>query len=290
MSVKRIGIIGGSGLYNLPNLTFREWQHISTPFGDPSDLLGVGEIDGRELVFLPRHGRGHRFLPSEINFRANIHALKQLSVKWILSVSAVGSFKKEIKPLDVVLADQFIDLTYRRVNTFFGDGLAAHITFDDPVCQTLRRTLYEAGQEEGLGARIHWGGTYLGIEGPAFSSKAESLLHQSWGCSVVGMTNPTEAKLAREAEMCYATLAMVTDYDSWVEEGHSRVSVRTILENLRENSSTAERILRNAVHKIALDETCSCHHALQDALVTAPASISPNAKSKLDLLIGKTVE
>ncbi|HEX9935200.1 MAG TPA: S-methyl-5'-thioadenosine phosphorylase [bacterium] len=290
MSVKRIGIIGGSGLYNLPNLAFREWLHLSTPFGDPSDLLGVGEIDGRELVFLPRHGRGHRFLPSEINFRANIHALKQLNVKWILSVSAVGSFKKEIKPLDIVLVDQFIDLTYRRVNTFFGDGLAAHIAFDDPVCQTLRRTLYEAGQEEGLGARIHWGGTYLGIEGPAFSSKAESLLHQSWGCSVVGMTNPTEAKLAREAEICYATLAMVTDYDSWVEDRHSRVSVRTVLENLGENSSTAERILRNAIHKIVLDETCGCHHALQDALVTAPASISPNAKSRLDWLIGKTME
>jgi 5'-methylthioadenosine phosphorylase len=287
MAMRRIGVIGGSGFYEIPGLTLRENIRLSTPFGNPSDELGIAEIGGREIVFLPRHGKGHRLMPSEINYRANIHAMKQLDVDWIVSISAVGSFKQEIKPLDIVLVDQFIDLTFRRANTFFGDGLVAHIAFAEPICQNMRRLLYEAGQEQGVGGRIHWGGTYLNIEGPAFSTKAESLLHRSWGCDVIGMTNATEAKLAREAEICYATLAMVTDYDSWMEDEKTAVNVRVVLDNLKRNAATAQKIIMGAVQKIALDAPCACHSALKDAVVTSPDAVSLAAKTRLDLLLKK---
>lgn len=287
MLTKRVGVIGGSGFYDIQNLELKERVRISTPFGDPSDALDIIDMNGREVVFLPRHGKGHRMLPSEINYRANIYALKQLNVQWIISISAVGSFKSEIKPLDVVLVDQFVDRTTRRQNSFFGDGIVAHIVFAEPVCQNVRRILYEAGQEEGVGSRIHWGGVYLSIEGPAFSTRAESLIHKSWGCDVIGMTNATEAKLAREAEMCYGTLAMVTDFDSWLGESPNVVSVNVVLENLKKNVSTAQKIIKNAVQKIQLDEPCRCHSALKEALVTRPEFISQAAKDKLSLLIGK---
>jgi 5'-methylthioadenosine phosphorylase len=287
MATRRIGIIGGSGFYHVPGLSLRESVKLSTPFGDPSDELGIAEVGDREIVFLPRHGRGHRLMPTEINYRANIHAMKQLNVDWIVSISAVGSFKQEIKPLDVVLVDQFIDLTTRRSNSFFGDGMAAHIAFADPICQNMRRLLYEAGQEQGVGGRIHWGGTYLNIEGPAFSTKAESILHQSWGCDVIGMTNATEAKLAREAEICYATMAMVTDTDTWMNDEKSHVNVHMVLENLKRNAATAQKIVMSAVQNVALDAPCSCRSALKDAIVTWPDSVSLAARTRLDLLVRK---
>jgi 5'-methylthioadenosine phosphorylase len=289
MATRRIGIIGGSGFYVIPGLKLRESVQLSTPFGDPSDELGIAEAGDKELVFLPRHGRGHRVTPSEVNYRANIHALKQLGVEWIISISAVGSFKQEIKPLDVVLVDQFIDLAVRRSNSFFGDGLAAHIAFAEPICQNLRRSLFEAGQEQGVGGRIHWGGTYLNIEGPAFSTKAESVLHQSWGCSVVGMTNATEAKLAREAEICYATMAVVTDYDSWISDEKTSVHASLVLDNLKKNVATAQKIVMSAVKNIVFDAPCACHSALKDAMLTQPDSIPAGARARLDLLIRKYI-
>ena len=287
MSEKRIGIIGGSGMYDIPGLEQKTRQRVSTPFGDPSDEIDLVEIDGRSVAFLSRHGHGHRLLPSEINYRANLYALKKLDVQWVISISAVGSLKKEIKPLDVVLVDQFLDRTTNRASSFFGSGLAAHIAFAEPVCPMVRRILYEAGQEEGVGARIHWGGTYCTIEGPAFSTKAESNVYRSWGCDVIGMTNGTEAKLAREAEMCFATMALVTDYDAWLPESSDAVSVGMVLDNLKKNLATAQRILVNAIQKIPLDEACRCHSALKGALVTNPRFIPESTRAKLDLLVGK---
>ncbi|MBN1893161.1 S-methyl-5'-thioadenosine phosphorylase [bacterium] len=285
----RIGIIGGSGFDHFEGIRELERVELTTPFGSPSDAFDIGELEDREIVFLPRHARGHRLLPTEINYRANIWAMKKLGVKWILAVSAVGSLKKEIQPLDIVLIDQYIDRTNsNRKTTFFGDGIVAHINFSRPTCPELAHLVYEAGQEEGAGSQIHWGGTYINIEGPAFSTRAESHLHKSWGVDVVGMTNMGEAKLAREAEICYAAMAMVTDYDCWMEEEmHPEVSVGMVLENLSKNTALANRILIGAVRRIPLDKTCGCHSALRGAIATKPECIRDSAIQSLELLIGK---
>jgi 5'-methylthioadenosine phosphorylase len=285
----RIGIIGGSGLYDLDVFRREDRVTVPTPFGNPSDPLEIFEVNGREVVFLARHGKGHRLLPTEINYRANIWALKILGVTRILSVSAVGSFKKEIQPTDIVLIDQFYDRTNQaRKMTFFGDGLVAHISFENPLCGELRRVLFEAGHEEGLGAKIHWGGTYLNIEGPAFSCRAESKLHKSWGFDVVGMTNVAEAKLAREAEMCYATLAMVTDYDSWVDDKDDNlVSSDVVVECLRKNNESVRKIIVKAMAAIPEERRCSCGSALQHAIATSPESVPKEAADRLDPIIGR---
>jgi 5'-methylthioadenosine phosphorylase len=283
----RIGIMGGSGLYDLEIFKRKERVAVQTPFGDPSDSFDVFEAGDRELVFLARHGKGHRLLPGEINYRANIWAMKKLGVRWILSVSAVGSFKKEIQPTDLVLIDQFYDRTQQRRSTFFGDGLVAHISFENPVCNELRRVLFEAGQEEGCGSKMHWGGTYLNIEGPAFSSRAESLLHKSWGFDVVGMTNLVEAKLSREAELCYATLAAVTDYDSWVDDrDKDLVAGDVVVDSLRKSNEAVKKIIARAVRNVPEKCGCSCQSALKHAIVTKPESIPGATLERLELIVG----
>ena len=289
MKKKRIGIIGGSGLYDIEGIQNVEHIQISTPYGDPSDKLILGELEGKEVVFLPRHGRGHRYLPSEVNYRANIWAMKKLDVEWILSVSAVGSLKKEIKPLDVVLVDQFIDRTNQgRKTTFFGDGIVAHIAFGHPICNDLSQLIYEAGQDLGAGSRIHWNGTYLNMEGPAFSTKAESNLYRSWDVDVIGMTNLPEAKLAREAEICLATIALVTDYDCWHEdEEEAPVSVEMVIENMNKNVSLAKKLVKGTIKKIDLDKDCSCKHALENAIMTHRDAIPVEKIKQMDLLVGK---
>lgn len=292
MAKARIGIIGGSGLYDIDGFKSLERVRMRTPFGNPSDEFDISELDGREVVFLPRHGRGHRILPSEINAKANIWAMKKLGVSWIISVSAVGSLKKEIHPLDVVLIDQFIDRTKRSSEaTFFGHGIVAHISFAKPICQELSRVLYEAGQEIGEGARIHWSGTYLNMEGPAFSTRAESNLYRSWGLDVIGMTNLVEAKLAREAEICYATLAMVTDYDCWMEDSiDGDVNVEIILKNLKLNVDTAQRIMKAAIPNISMDRNCECKDALKTAMVTPLPLVPEMTLEKLEPIIGRYIK
>ncbi|NQT25265.1 S-methyl-5'-thioadenosine phosphorylase [candidate division KSB1 bacterium] len=292
MANQKIGIIGGSGLYEIEGIRHVDRIHIETPFGNPSDAFEIGELEGREIVFLPRHGRGHRISPTEVNYRANIWGMKKLGVEWILSVSAVGSLKKEIKPCDFVLIDQFIDRSNQgRKTTFFDDGIVAHISFSHPICEELSRVVYEAGQECGEGANIHWGGTYLNMEGPAFSTRAESLLYKSWGANVIGMTNMPEARLAREAEMCYATIAMATDYDSWVEgELDEMVNVEMILANLQKNVVRVKKILRQAILNIPLEHDCTCNHALENAIVTSPDVIPEGAKKRLNMIIGKYIQ
>lgn len=280
-----IGILGGTGLYEIDGLRDVREVPVHTPFGSPSDAFMVGTLEGRRVAFLSRHGRGHRFLPAEVNYRANVFGFKMLGVRKVISVSSVGSLKEEVRPRDILLADQFYDRT-RRPNTFFGDGIVAHIGFARPVCPALSRALYEIGN--GLGLRMHLGGTYICIEGPAFSTVAESRTYRSWGCDVIGMTGATEAKLFREAEICYATLNLVTDYDVWREEGES-VSVNLILENLRLNIENAKALVRQAV--VALPEgpsgACECGDALRGAIVTNPAFISREARERLKPLIGK---
>jgi 5'-methylthioadenosine phosphorylase len=289
--MKRIGIIGGSGLYELGAFQPGETITVSTPFGDPSERFEITQFAGLEVVFLARHGKGHRLIPSEINYRANIWAMKKLGVEWILSVSAVGSFKKEIKPMDIVLIDQFYDRTNQaRKCTFFGDGIAAHVSFENPLCDELRRVLFEAGQEEGFGGKMHWGGTYLNIEGPEFSSRAESLLHKSWGFDVVGMTNLTEARLAREAELCYATLAMVTDYDSWVDDADKDlVATDTVLLNMKKNVDSIRKIIVKALQNIPEERNCRCGSALKHAIITRPEAVPPATRERLDLIVGKYI-
>lgn len=282
-----IGIIGGSGLYEMDGLTDIRAVKVRTPFGEPSDALMVGALDGVPVAFLSRHGRGHRLAPSDINYRANIYALKTLGVTRVISVSAVGSMKETLKPGHVVLPDQFVDLTKRRVSTFFDKGIVAHVAFSDPVCGTLHRTLHTTAL--GVGATVHQGGTYLCIEGPQFSSRGESLLYRQWGVDVIGMTNMPEAKLAREAELCYATMALVTDYDCWHHSEES-VTVEMILDTLRKNVALARRILRAAVSAAAGARTCSCATALQYAIVTASGKIPAATRKRLDLLIGKYVK
>lgn len=284
MQQAEIGIIGGSGLYTMPGLTNVREERVSTPFGDPSDAFVLGELEGRKVVFLARHGRGHRLLPSELNFRANIYALKSLGVERILSVSAVGSLKEEHKPTDFVIPDQFIDRTFHRQSTFFGEGIVGHVAFGDPVCSTVAKAMVSACQSAGVVGKN--GGTYVCMEGPQFSTRAESNLYRSWGADVIGMTNLQEAKLAREAEICYATVAMVTDYDCW-REGHDDVTVDQIVAVLHQNAANAAKVVRAAVAAMPTERKCACASALQYAILTSPEAIPAPTRLKLDLLVGK---
>ena len=284
-----IGIIGGSGFYEIEGVTKVKRVNVKTPFGDPSDEFVTGLLGGREVIFLARHGKGHRIAPSEINYCANIYAMKKLGARGIISVSACGSLKEELKPLDIVIPDQFVDRTRgQRRMTFFGDGVVAHIPFAEPVCPDLSKALYDAGRS--FGASMHLGGTYVNMEGPQFSTKAESNLYRSWGMDVIGMTNLAEAKLAREAEICYATLACVTDYDCWHMDASSEtVSLEMIIRNLLANVDTSKRILKEAVSKVKDERMCLCASALKDSIITRPEAIPPATKKKLDLIIGKYV-
>jgi 5'-methylthioadenosine phosphorylase len=279
-----IGIIGGSGLYAMPGLTNVREEKLVTPFGEPSDAFILGELEGRRVAFLARHGRGHRILPSELNFRANIYAMKMLGVERILSVSAVGSLKEEHKPTDFVIPDQFIDRTFARVSTFFGDGVVAHVAFGDPVCSIVAETFKKACDAVGVVAKT--GGTYVCMEGPQFSTRAESNLYRSWGADVIGMTNLQEAKLAREAEICYATMAMVTDYDCW-HEGHDDVTVEQVVAVLHQNAENASKAVKTAVAAMPAARTCACGDALKYAVLTDRKAIPAKARERLSLLLGK---
>ena len=281
----KIGVIGGSGLYAMEGIERKRWVSVTTPFGKPSDQFLTGRIGQREVVFLPRHGRGHKILPSELNHRANIYGMKKLGVSTVISVSAVGSLKEEYKPTDIVVIDQFFDRTKRSKEfTFFGDGVVAHVSFADPVCGRLRPVLIGCARE--VGATVHDGGTYVNMEGPTFSTRAESLFHRKMGWDVVGMTNLGEARCAREAEICYATLAMVTDYDCW-HAGHEAVTVEMVVANLTKNSETAQAIVRRAVDALDADADCTCRHALAHAVMTQPNAMRPATRKKLRLLLGK---
>jgi 5'-methylthioadenosine phosphorylase len=279
-----IGIIGGSGLYDMAELTGREEKTLTTPFGDPSGPYVLGTLRGRRVAFLPRHGVGHRILPSELNFRANIYGFKLLGVERILSASAVGSLKEQYRPLDILVPDQFFDRTKGRVNTFFGRGLAAHIAFAHPVCGDLSAIAGDAA--EAVGATVHRGGTYVNMEGPQFSTLAESKLYRAWGMDVIGMTNLQEAKLAREAEICYATLALVTDYDCWHPD-HDAVTVDLIIGNLLQNAVTAQKTIADAVSRLDGPRTCACKDALATAIITRPEQVPAQTKTDLAPIIGK---
>jgi 5'-methylthioadenosine phosphorylase len=280
----KIGIIGGSGLYSMPGFTAEEEVKITTPFGDPSDNYVVGALAGHHVVFLARHGRGHRISPSELNFRANIYGMKSLGVERILSLSAVGSLKEEHRPLDFVLPDQFFDRTRGRISTFFGEGLVAHVSFAEPICPQLSEVVEHACRTAGV--TVKRGGTYLCMEGPAFSTKAESNIYRSWGMDVIGMTNLQEAKLAREAEICYLTIAMVTDYDCWHEE-HDSVTVTDILANLQQNAANACNVVLHAVERMPEARTCKCGRALEHAIITDKKLVPDTTREKLDLIVGK---
>lgn len=279
-----LGIIGGSGFYEMKNLQKKRWVDIQTPFGKPSDQYLLGILNARPVVFLARHGRGHRFLPMEVNYRANIYGMKKLGVTSLVAASAVGSLRQEIKPLDFVILDQFVDLAVHRKNTFFGEGVAAHISLAQPFCNGLRKNLIRACEE--VGVKVHKKGTYLNMEGPAFSTLAESNLYRRWELDVIGMTNSTEAKLAREAEICYATMAMVTDYDCWHPE-HEAVTVEAVIRNLMANAQNAQDIILNLAK--SKRDTClsGCRKALSNAIITSKNKITPAAKKRLKLLIGK---
>lgn len=279
-----LGIIGGSGLYDLPGLEDVERVELDTPFGAPSDLYITGRLGETQLVFLPRHGVGHRLLPSELNNRANIWGFKKLGCERVMSVSAVGSMKKEIVPGHVVVVDQFFDRTKARIPTFFGDGLVAHVGFADPVCAELAAQLFDAASATDGG--VHRGGTYVCIEGPAFSTRAEARIYRQWGVDVIGMTNIPEAKLCREAEICYATLALATDYDCW-HESEEDVSVEAVLETLRKNVRRAQDIIRGLATRIEDERSCPCRSALAHAIMTAPDHVTPAARERLDLIVGK---
>jgi 5'-methylthioadenosine phosphorylase len=281
-----IGIIGGSGLYSMPGLTNTREITATTPFGDPSDAYVLGELESRKVAFLARHGRGHRLLPSEINFRANLFGFKQLGVERIISVSAVGSLKEEHKPTDFVVPDQFIDRTFARHSTFFGQGVVAHVAFGDPVCGVVADAIQSGCEKAGVNAKR--GGTYVCMEGPQFSTRAESNLYRSWGADVIGMTNLQEAKLAREAEICYATAAMVTDYDCW-HEGHDDVTIEQVVAVLHQNAANACAVVRAAVAALPRQRDCACAHALEHAILTDRKAIPADAKVRLGLLIGKYV-
>jgi 5'-methylthioadenosine phosphorylase len=279
-----IGIIGGSGLYSMPGFEAHQERTVDTPWGAPSDPYVVGKLAGKEVAFLARHGRGHRLSPSELNFRANIYGFKSLGVERILSLSAVGSLKEEHKPLDFVIPDQFVDRTRGRVSTFFGEGLVAHIGFSHPICPQLSDIAYQAAV--GLGVNAKRGGTYLCMEGPAFSTLAESNLYRSWGMDVIGMTNLQEAKLAREAEICYVTIAMVTDYDCWHPD-HAAVTVTDIIANLTKNAENAAKVVAAAVRSMPAARECKCGSALAHALITDPKTVPDATRKKLELLVGK---
>jgi 5'-methylthioadenosine phosphorylase len=280
----KIGIIGGSGLYSMPGFEAHEEVAIDTPWGSPSEKFVVGMLAGKAVAFLARHGRGHRISPSELNFRANIWGMKSLGVERIVSLSAVGSLKEEHRPLDFVIPDQFFDRTRGRVSTFFGDGMVAHISFADPVCPQVSEVAHQSCQAAGVSVKKS--GTYLCMEGPAFSTKAESNVYRSWGMDVIGMTNLQEAKLAREAEICYVTIAMVTDYDCWHPE-HDAVTVNDIIANLMKNAENAAKVVAEAVARMPEARSCKCGSALSHALITDRKAIPESTRKKLDLLIGK---
>jgi 5'-methylthioadenosine phosphorylase len=284
VSQAEIGIIGGSGLYTMPGLTDIQETSVKTPFGDPSGVYVLGKLEDRKVAFLARHGRGHRILPSELNFRANIHGFKQLGVERILSVSAVGSLKEEHKPLEFVIPDQFFDRTRHRVDTFFGEGMVAHVSFADPVCGELAKVLEGACKKAGVTGKR--GGTYLCMEGPQFSTKAESNVYRGWGMDVIGMTNLQEAKLAREAELCYVTVAMVTDYDCW-HPHHDSVTVDQVVAVLLKNADNACKVVREAVAAMPAQRGCKCGSALAHALLTDRDIVPAATREKLKLIVGK---
>jgi 5'-methylthioadenosine phosphorylase len=281
-----IGIIGGSGLYSMPGFDAQEEVRLSTPFGDPSDAYIVGQLEGKQVAFLARHGRGHRILPTELNFRANIFGMKMLGVERILSLSAVGSLKEEHAPLDFVIPDQFFDRTHGRISTFFGNGIVGHISFSDPICGQLAEVVHASAQQLSINSKR--GGTYLCMEGPAFSTRAESNVYRSWGMDVIGMTNLQEAKLAREAEICYVTVAMVTDYDCWHSE-HDAVTVDQIIQTLNKNAANACSLVRHAVARMPEERTCKCGSALKHAIMTDPKMMPQKTKDELRPLIGKYI-
>ncbi len=284
MRQAEIGIIGGSGLYHMPGFNDSREVQQTTPFGDPSDAYILGTLEGRKVAFLARHARGHKLLPSELNFRANIHGFKQLGVERIVSVSAVGSLKEEHKPLDFVIPDQFFDRTRHRVDTFFGDGIVAHVGFGEPVCGELAGVVHGACQSAGVSSKL--GGTYICMEGPQFSTKAESNVYRSWGADVIGMTNLQEAKLAREAEICYVTIAMVTDYDCW-HPHHDSVTVEQIVSVLVKNAENAARVVKATLSEMPQGRSCKCGQALAHAILSDPAKIPAATKEKLKLIVGK---
>ncbi len=286
MEAIKLGVIGGSGLYAMEGLKDTKEVAVATLFGKPSDKFFIGTLEGRRVAFLARHGRGHRILPSELNFRANIYAFKLLGVERILSVSAVGSLKEEWKPLQFLIPDQFFDRTRGRQSTFFGQGVVAHVSFAEPMCATLMEVLAQACQR--LGVEVHRGGTYVCMEGPAFSTKAESHTYRQLGFDVIGMTNLQEAKLAREAEICYATVAMVTDYDCW-HPGYAAVTGTEVVENLRRNIANVQKVIREAVKLVPAERTCKCGSALAQAIVTPPEQIPARTKKKLAAILGKYV-
>ncbi len=287
MDTVQIGIIGGSGLYDMADVTDRKEVELSTPFGEPSGPYVLGTLRGKRVAFLARHGAGHRLLPSELNYRANIFGMKMLGVEYILSASAVGSLKEEYKPLDIVIPDQFIDRTKGRISTFFGRGLAAHVGFAHPFCRILSRVVTAGGKDSG--AVVHTGGTYVCMEGPQFSTLAESKLYRSWGADIIGMTNLQEAKLAREAEICYSTIALVTDYDCWHPD-HDSVTVDIIIANLTQNAKTAQHIIAAAVESLPFERTCECASALKYALITRPDAIPPQVRQDLAPIVGKYLQ
>jgi 5'-methylthioadenosine phosphorylase len=279
-----IGIIGGSGLYSMKGLTDTREIRVNTPFGDPSDAIVTGALEGKSVAFLARHGHGHRILPSEINFRANIYAMKQLGVERIISVSAVGSLQEDLRPGEFLVPDQFFDRTSKRISTFFGDGLVAHVTFDKPTCAQVSAVLADASDH--CGVKVHRRGTYVCIEGPQFSTLAEAHVHRQLRFEIIGMTNVTEAKLAREAEICYATIAMITDYDCWHPD-HASVTVAQIVETLNQNAENAQRVLRQAVKEMPAHRSCKCGAALVHALITDPNVVPASTKKKLAAIVGK---
>ena len=284
MTEAKIAFIGGSGLYDMPSLTDRHELCMDTPFGPPSDAIIVGALGGTRVAFLPRHGRGHYISPTDIPVRANIYALKSLGVERIVSISAVGSLKEKVRPLDLVVPDQLIDRTKSRTTTFFGDGLVAHVGFSDPFCPALANSLANSARLEGF--RTHATGTYVVIEGPQFSTRAESELYRSWGASVVGMTALPEAKLAREAEICYATMALVTDYDCWHETEES-VSVDLVLGNLQRNVAASQDVIRRLLNEMPADRDCPCASALQNAIITSPERIPDEVRDRLALFVDR---
>ncbi len=287
MSEKIVGVIGGSGLYEMEGLEEVRTVSLKTPFGDPSDSFITGRLEGMKVVFLPRHGKGHRIQPSSLNFRANIYGMKKLGVQRIVGVSAVGSMKESIHPGDMVIPNQFIDQTKGRPSTFFSDGIVGHIGFADPVCPVLSQALFEAGKE--AGATVHKDGTYICIEGPQFSTRAESRLYRTWGVDIIGMTNLPEARLAREAEICYSTIAFATDYDCWHEVAED-VSIGEVLRILAESTRTAKRAIRHVVKHLPEERECLCAHALKYGLITAQKFISEKTKKDLEPIIGKYIK
>lgn len=288
MPEAKIGVIGGTGLYEIEGMSDIKEVKPLTPFGEPSDAIIIGSLEGTKVAFLPRHGKGHRISPSELPAQANIYALKSLGVEWIISNNSAGSFKEDIKPGDLVIPDQLIDRTTNRVNTFFGHGLVVHIPFADPFCPVLSQLLYQAARD--IGVTVHEGGTFVVMEGPPFSTRAESRLHQSWGADIIGMTVLPEAKLAREAEICYASMAWVTDYDSWHKKKYEPVTVELIIEIMHKNIDYAKRIIKSVTALIPERRECECATALKTAIVTAPDRISTQMKKDLALLIGKYIQ